>query len=84
MLFRNTLGSAWEYGLKKKKSHKITKVNKVKGRNLLEVMKEGKSSLFCGNVGTQYPREIQFARMTAFKLGAGHAEDNPKPKTPGL
>lgn len=36
------------------------KVNKVRGRNLPEVMKEGKSSLFCGNVDTQYPTEIQF------------------------
>lgn len=40
------------------------KVNKVKERNILEVMKEEKSSLFWGNVDAQYPykcpREIQF------------------------
>lgn len=40
------------------------KINKVKEKNVLQVMKEGKSSLFWGNVDTQYPykhpREVQF------------------------
>lgn len=49
------------------------KINKVEGRKRLEVMKEEKLGLFCGNV--EIPkRDSVYVRMAVFKLGAGHVK----------
>lgn len=43
------------------------KVNKDKGRNLLEVMKEEKSCIFCGNV--EIPKgDSVYVRIAALNL----------------